>query len=803
MLVLVSISLLGIITYTLVKQEITTQAEGRLQEQAVFVLNELKIALDLIQKKVGSDLNIATVYLEQHKENLRVIAEEFSFDDKVISAFETKDRAAIDAAGKIVNAYILKNTSRNEYINSISFYDKDLVRIYSTDGKGIGLKVSGNMYYDAINGVQVSSTELVSASVATLEYGLDSSFMMIIAIVPVYDSQKNILGLIAVNDRLNYDYKLVDEVKQMVGDGSTIFQKTDNGKYQRISTNIMKADWTRAVDTYLSDEVSKAITQDDSYYGRAWVIDSWYQAAYQPIHNYDNEVIGALFVGVKDASSDVLIQLSNIVVGKTGYVLILDDAGKYVLSNKRQRDGESIWNATDSNGKYFVQEIIAGSKALKPGETGVYYYPWQNSVEEKPRDKIMGFTYFPEWGWTIGSSAYIDEFFSGLNKVRNYTIMICILFIIIGSGFAYYIALKMSDSLGHIQKVVNIVSNGDLTQKIEINSNITELYNLSVDFNNMVADLNKLVFEISANAINSASSTEELSASTEQVNSSTEHITISFQEVARGSDELNKSIKSTKNETEQLIGSIKSISDSAHSSSKKASEVSEFARIGSSSAAEAGNKMRQIGVAVNSSALVVEELDRKSLQIRKVVEVITTISEQTNLLSLNAAIEAARAGEAGKGFAVVAEEVRKLAEESKKATRQIEDMILEVSLSTRNAKSSISEGVKQVEEGSIVVNEALKSLELISSKVSDVASQILEISDIAEQERGISLKVQDSINNVTNFAEKSAASSMEVSSSIEETKASIEQIADTAQKLSTSAEELKNKVKRFKTTGVM
>jgi methyl-accepting chemotaxis protein len=801
MLVLVSISLLGIITYTLVKQEITSQVEGRLGEQAVFVLNELKISLDLIQKKVGSDLNVANNYLDQHKKDLIVIAEEFSLDEKIVLAFESKDKLDIESAGRIVNGYILKNNSRNDYIDSISFYDRNLVRIYSTDGKGIGLRVSGKLYSDSILGSQISSIESISQSVAQSEYGLDREFMMLIAVVPVYDTNRNVIGLIAINDRLNYDYKLVDEIKMMVGSSSTIFQKAQSGGYLRISTNIQKADWSRAVDTLLSEDVSKVIENGSNYYGRAWVVDSWYQAAYQPITDYEDNTIGVLYVGVKDASSDVLIQLSNIVVGDTGYVFILDNTGKYILSSKRLRDGENIWESKDSNGKLFIQELVNLSMSLKQGETGIYYYPWKNANDSSPREKIMGYTYFPEWGWIIGSSAYIDEFFSGLNKVRTYTIIICIIFIIIGSGFAYYIALKMSDSLSHIQNVVNKVSNGDLTQKINLDSNTLELYNLSKDFDSMVHDLNKLVSEISVTTVNSASATEELSASAEQVNSSTEHITSSFQELARGSDELSKSVKSTKNETEQLLSSIKTISESAHSSSKKASEVSEFARVGSNSASEAGKKMKQIGQAVNSSAFAVEDLDRKSQQIKKVVEVITTISEQTNLLSLNAAIEAARAGEAGKGFAVVAEEVRKLAEESKKATRQIEDMILEISQSTNNAKISIGEGVRQVEEGSVVVNEALKSLELISSKVSDVASQIIQISEITEQEHGISIKVQKSIEGVSNFAEKSAASSMEVTSAIEETKASIEQIAEAAQKISISAEELKNKVKKFKTTG--
>lgn len=106
---------------------------------------------------------------------------------------------------------------------------------------------------------------------------------------------------------------------------------------------------------------------------------------------------------------DLLNRLNRQLVGKTGYIWILDYNGNYVLSKGRQRDGESIWNTQDVNGTYIIQDLVKIGQSLKGNEIGYYSYPWLNLGETEPREKIAAIIHFPELGWVVGISTYYDD----------------------------------------------------------------------------------------------------------------------------------------------------------------------------------------------------------------------------------------------------------------------------------------------------------------------------------------------------------------------------------------------------------
>jgi methyl-accepting chemotaxis protein len=207
--------------------------------------------------------------------------------------------------------------------------------------------------------------------------------------------------------------------------------------------------------------------------------------------------------------------------------------------------------------------------------------------------------------------------------------------------------------------------------------------------------------------------------------------------------------------------------------------------------------MRRIKDTIEPAAAKVKELGERSAEIGSIVEVIDDIAEQTNLLALNAAIEAARAGEHGKGFAVVADEVRRLAERSSKATKEISQLITAVQNGTAEAVAAMNEGTQEVEEGSKLALDAGKSLADILTAVEATNNQVQMISSAAQQMTASSTAVVKSTDNISSISEENAAAAEEVSASTEEMSVQVEDMAASAESLTKMAENLKVLVGRF------
>ncbi len=224
---------------------------------------------------------------------------------------------------------------------------------------------------------------------------------------------------------------VVDKLHSLVGDTCTIFQRmNDAGDMLRVCTNVKKEDGSRAIGTYIPavnpdgtpNPVISAVLRGETYVGRAFVVNAWYSAAYEPILDAQKRVVGVLYCGVKQDDIGELRQgIMDIVAGKTGYVYVLggsgEEKGRYVISCKGQRDGENIWDAKDADGNLFIQSVIAKALATKNGECDFERYPWRNQGEDHARWKIAAVTYFQPWDWVIGVGAYEDDYHAARGRV--------------------------------------------------------------------------------------------------------------------------------------------------------------------------------------------------------------------------------------------------------------------------------------------------------------------------------------------------------------------------------------------------
>ena len=294
------------------------------------------------------------------------------------------------------------------------------------------------------------------------------------------------------------NYEVVDKVQEVVGGTCTIFQVIPEGLL-RISTNVINSDGTRAVGTYIPTDspVYETVMKGETFHGRAFVVNKWYITAYEPIKDENDKVIGALYVGVdeKPYQEALLDRISQMVIGKTGYVYILDGSegetrGNYILSFKRERDGENIWEAKDANGRLFIQDIINKSTALKKGETYIDYYPWKNTGENTARLKVAGCSYYPDWNWVIGCSAYQSDFLDGLARIKLITIVIGFLALFLTVGFGLLLVRNIGGIINSLQEETRKLIEASTLGKLEVRG---ELDKINFEFRPLVEGINNLL----------------------------------------------------------------------------------------------------------------------------------------------------------------------------------------------------------------------------------------------------------------------------------------------------------------------
>jgi len=291
-----------------------------------------------------------------------------------------------------------------------------------------------------------------------------------------------------------------------------------------------------------------------------------------------------------------------------------------------------------------------------------------------------------------------------------------------------------------------------------------------------------------------AGSAEQLVANTTNVSASAQQVSSTMQEISKGIELQSKNLSDTSRVMTKMSISVDAVAGITRSVAERAQKVNKASESGRDAAIKATASLSEITDGMATSTGAVKKLEAKSKEIGEITRSISSIAEQTNMLALNAAIEAARAGEYGKGFAVVADEIRKLAEQSAKASDNISRLIGEVQNETSLTADSMNVGMKKLQEGTAIVNQALNSLQEVASEIREISEKIKEASDDAQEQ---SIGIKQTVQNVTEVAavsEQSAARVEEVAAALEEQSAAMQEVTAAAEQLSQLAEQLEEHI---------
>ncbi|WOV84938.1 methyl-accepting chemotaxis protein [Sporosarcina jeotgali] len=376
-------------------------------------------------------------------------------------------------------------------------------------------------------------------------------------------------------------------------------------------------------------------------------------------------------------------------------------------------------------------------------------------------------------------------------------ILAAALSLIIGVAIAAYMSRIISRPIKLLSASAAVIASGDLTEPDAEVRTKDEIRDLALSFNNMKHKLRQLITGVNDNALHLTASAEELSASTHEVADSSEEITRAIENLAQGSSASAISAKDSAVAMDETASGVQRIAESTTVLQGSAEQTMNVANESEKTIQTAKEQMNVIYESSQETSELIKKLSRQSIEIENITNVITSITEQTNLLALNAAIEAARAGEHGKGFAVVADEVRKLAEESKSSASQIAQLTVAIQADTRNVEHSVSESMTNVEQGVQVIEDAGQSFHDIVQSVQQMTSQIEEISAATEEISASAEEVSASVNEIAGHAMSASEQTEQNSAAMEEQMATIEEINAVAQDLSKKAVELQEMVQQF------
>jgi methyl-accepting chemotaxis protein len=387
----------------------------------------------------------------------------------------------------------------------------------------------------------------------------------------------------------------------------------------------------------------------------------------------------------------------------------------------------------------------------------------------------------------------------GMGSDRQ-SILLAVLTLALGlGGWIMYVAIRGIDlPLQQLMKAAGRLGEGDLRVQMEEDRMLREFAALAGAFNAMATQLRTLVLETATIAEQVSTSAFDLSSISEEVAASSGEVATAMVEITRGAETQSQGLQSTLGALGAMGKRTQGIAFASGEVTTLSDQIDAVASDSGEQVAEALRMLLEVRGVVQASEVEVRDLERASAQIDRFVETITGIARQTNLLALNAAIEAARAGEHGRGFAVVAEEVRKLADGSAGAAREVAQVVQEIRGQVTRMVGTMERGSQRVAGVEEVSKAAGDSLAHIRRSIDDIRRAAGRVAETVASNQDALRQVEEGLAGVSGTSEAHAASAQQVAAAAEEQSAATEEVSGASQQLLLAAERMKQLISGLK-----
>ncbi|WP_079709189.1 methyl-accepting chemotaxis protein [Paraliobacillus ryukyuensis] len=492
--------------------------------------------------------------------------------------------------------------------------------------------------------------------------------------------------------------------------------------------------------------------------------------------------------GEVNDNNEYNFQESNFSYKDNGYLLAYDS--DLTLQVHPNRVGE----APDESNRINRQNMVDAAKSAEGSASYVTYADEQE--DGSIRQKAAYMRYFEPWDWSIGIAVYQDEFYEELEVLKYIIIAVTVIIVLISILIAFLAIRKKLNLLKDVTKVSAHIAEGKIV-KTNLPESSDEIGQLAASFNKMSDQLRQLISNVQQSSNKLLDSSSDLSAISEQTSASSEEVGNAISEIATGTQEQSNDLEEINHRVDLLTTAIKTMREQSNKMEEITQQTDKVSNEGLTIVQSLQQSNASSLTASQEISEEIQSLSNKTQQITKVLETIETIAEETNLLALNASIEAARAGEHGKGFSVVADEIRKLAEQSKDATHQVQQVVSDIVNETDKTVETVEQTVKTAEGLNTDVLNTQSKFNQLSQSIKDIVTSLNAVNNEIDSITSHNQHITEGVENASSVSQQTAASVEEITSSIDEQISAITNVANAAEQLTDLNRELNDLLVKY------